>query len=158
MGFEPLSIEPEYARGGDGPWGVPLPAEGTQLKQQFHEKKDTCEYNYDFGGDWIFAVTLQKILEPGDPRPASLPWLLKAQGPNLLEDCGGPWGFADILSLYWHLLQSPDERSEKLSESDNCYGCRTWTEFSDLIEGLLEPDWKHLAWSDPDSRLRARQR
>ncbi|PIP65628.1 hypothetical protein COU77_02405 [Candidatus Peregrinibacteria bacterium CG10_big_fil_rev_8_21_14_0_10_49_16] len=158
VGFKPLSIEPEYARGGEGPWGMPLSAEGTQLKQQFHEKKDTCEYNYDFGDDWTFTVTLQKILESDDPRPESLPWLLKAQGPNLLEDCGGPWGFADILSLYWYLLQSPKDRGKILDESDHSYRCRTWTEFSSLIGGILEPDWKRLAWSDPDARLKARKR
>lgn len=52
-------------------------------------------YWYDFGDDWWHTIAVEKRL-PADPEAA--PAVLVA-GENACppEDCGGPWGYADLL-------------------------------------------------------------
>lgn len=53
----------------------------------------TFLYTYDFGDDWEHTVTVEKIL-PYDKR---YPQVIKSKGPNMIEDCGGIWGFYDCI-------------------------------------------------------------
>ncbi len=46
-------------------------------------------YTYDFGDDWIHTIKVEKIVE----YDARYPKVLKYKGPNMIEDCGGIWGF-----------------------------------------------------------------
>lgn len=52
-------------------------------------------YTYDFGDDWTHLVKVEKIVppKPGVPYPRC------AAGKNAAppEDCGGPWGFAEMM-------------------------------------------------------------
>lgn len=52
-------------------------------------------YTYDFGDDWIHAIKVEKVVppEPGVQYPRC------TAGKNAAppEDCGGPWGYADML-------------------------------------------------------------
>ena len=52
-------------------------------------------YEYDFGDSWEHVVELEKILtpEPGASYPRCTAG--KRSGPP--EDCGGIWGYADLL-------------------------------------------------------------
>lgn len=62
---------------------------------------DSLAYEYDFGDSWKHAITLEKVVpEPGFPLPACTGGR-RACPP---EDCGGPWGYANLL----HILQNPD--------------------------------------------------
>ena len=49
-------------------------------------------YMYDFGDEWLHAITLIDIVQTELP----LPYLLKAQQGCPPEDCGGPTG-----AIYW---------------------------------------------------------
>ncbi len=49
----------------------------------------TFLYTYDFGDDWIHTVKVEKIVD----YDARYPKVLKYKGPNMIEDCGGIWGF-----------------------------------------------------------------
>ena len=53
----------------------------------------TFLYTYDFGDNWEHAITVEKVL-PYDKR---YPQVIKSKGPNMIEDCGGIWGFYDCI-------------------------------------------------------------
>lgn len=57
---------------------------------------DRFVYEYDFGDEWMHLITVEKTLA----REAALSYPRctggKRAGPP--EDCGGPWGYADLLA------------------------------------------------------------
>ncbi len=71
---------------------------------------DKLFYTYDFGDDWIHEIKVQKILsaEPGERYPLCL----KGKRACPPEDCGGPWGYGNLLAI----LSNPghDEYEEML--------------------------------------------
>lgn len=46
-------------------------------------------YTYDFGDDWRHVITVEKCVEYGEHFPK----VIKFSGPNMIEDCGGIYGF-----------------------------------------------------------------
>ncbi|MHB1539442.1 MAG: plasmid pRiA4b ORF-3 family protein [Solirubrobacteraceae bacterium] len=54
-------------------------------------------YTYDFGDDWQHEITVEKLLDP-DPD-ARYPALVAAKGACPPEDCGGPWGYANLREI-----------------------------------------------------------
>ncbi len=89
---------------GEEEFGVPDPelsfsderqvtlAEITDISARFR-------YTYDFGDDWQHEITVEKLLDP-DPDPdARYPALVDAKGACPPEDCGGPWGYANLREI-----------------------------------------------------------
>jgi len=74
------------------------------------EAKDKFTYAYDFGDDWEHTVLVEKVL-PADPA-AVVPACLAGKGACPPEDCGGAWGYAELLSI----LADPEdpEHEERL--------------------------------------------
>ena len=66
----------------------------TTLDEVLLGPKDRVRYVYDFGDSWEHDILLEKVIEPdaGDRRPV----LLTAKGACPPEDCGGPWGYAEL--------------------------------------------------------------
>jgi len=54
-------------------------------------------YTYDFGDDWVHDIKVEKIL-PADPTGA-YPVCLKGKRAGPPEDCGGVWGYAEIVEI-----------------------------------------------------------
>jgi hypothetical protein len=54
-------------------------------------------YTYDFGDDWQHEITVEDLLE-ADPD-THYPALLAAKGACPPEDCGGPWGYANLRQI-----------------------------------------------------------
>lgn len=50
-------------------------------------------YTYDFGDNWEHLIKIEKIVEYEHRYPV----VLKSKGPNMIEDCGGIWGFYDCI-------------------------------------------------------------
>ena len=50
-------------------------------------------YTYDFGDNWEHLIKIEKIVEYEQRYPV----VLKSKGPNMIEDCGGIWGFYDCI-------------------------------------------------------------
>lgn len=50
-------------------------------------------YTYDFGDNWEHLIKIEKIVE----YEYRYPVVLKSKGPNMIEDCGGIWGFYDCI-------------------------------------------------------------
>ena len=55
------------------------------------EEGDTFVYTYDFGDNWEHSIKVEKIVEYQHRYPT----VLKYQGANMIEDCGGIWAYED---------------------------------------------------------------
>ena len=66
----------------------------TTLAEVLLGPKDRVRYTYDFGDDWEHDIMLEKVIEPNtdDRRPV----LMTGKGACPPEDCGGPWGYAEM--------------------------------------------------------------
>lgn len=84
----------------------------------------TFLYTYDFGDSWEHAVTVEKVF-PYDKR---YPQVIKSKGPNMIEDCGGIWGFYDCI----------DEAEPFDMEAVNAK-FRTW-DLAEMAEGEVYED------------------
>jgi hypothetical protein len=74
-------------------------------------KQTVWLYTYDFGDDWVHEVVFEGC-GPLAPR-TKYPLCLEGCRAAPPEDCGGPWGFADLLRV----LADPDpERDGELLE------------------------------------------
>jgi len=75
---------------------------GMKISDLLKKEKDKIIYEYDFGDSWKHDITLEKIEESeiNDYRPICL------TGKNNCppEDCGGIWGYNDMLEI----LKQPD--------------------------------------------------
>lgn len=54
-------------------------------------------YTYDFGDNWEHEITVEDLLD-ADPD-THYPVLLAAKGACPPEDCGGPWGYANLRQI-----------------------------------------------------------
>ncbi|MCF8371858.1 MAG: plasmid pRiA4b ORF-3 family protein [Bacteroidales bacterium] len=61
------------------------------------KEKDKLVYEYDFGDSWRHDIVLQKILPYDAKQP--LPFCIKGKNNCPPEDCGGVWGYADMLEI-----------------------------------------------------------
>jgi pRiA4b ORF-3-like protein len=68
-------------------------------------------YLYDFGDGWEHTIKLERL---ADPEPGVLyPRLIEVSGRCPPEDCGGPWGYAELLEA----VKDPrHERHDELTE------------------------------------------
>jgi hypothetical protein len=58
---------------------------------------DRLRYTYDFGDDWQHEIVVEELLD-ADPD-IHYPVLLAAKGACPPEDCGGPWGYAELKEI-----------------------------------------------------------
>lgn len=81
-----------------------------RLDQLLKDESDSLIYEYDFGDSWTHKLTLEKIL-PFD-ADKKLPYCAAGKRACPPEDCGGIWGYADLLKI----LQDPehDEYEERI--------------------------------------------
>jgi hypothetical protein len=58
---------------------------------------DKLRYTYDFGDDWEHDILLEEVLPeaPGSTYPSCV----AGRGACPPEDCGGPWGYADLKEI-----------------------------------------------------------
>ena len=68
------------------------------LRQVVPRQKDVLAYEYDFGDSWFHQITVEKILGP-DPGAHSLAVCLDGARACPPEDCGGPWGYDNLLKI-----------------------------------------------------------
>jgi peptidoglycan/xylan/chitin deacetylase (PgdA/CDA1 family) len=91
-----------------------------RLDQVLTEPGDRLRYTYDFGDDWEHTLRLEEILprEPGAARAR----LLAGRRAAPPDDCGGVYGYAELLSVLAD--PSPPEHAER-SEWFEGYAGRT---------------------------------
>jgi hypothetical protein len=99
------------------------------------------EYVYDFGDNWRHKVELEDIL-PAE-KNVTYPRCLKGKRNGPPEDCGGPWGYQDLLEV----LSDPEHAEYKDS--------KTWVE--SMKEGPFDSEhFEHseVMFSDPQERFK----
>lgn len=52
-------------------------------------------YEYDFGDGWLHDILVEKLMDPGPGKQYPICCAGKRAGPP--EDCGGPWGYYNLL-------------------------------------------------------------
>jgi hypothetical protein len=85
-----------------------------RVAQLLPREKASLVYEYDFGDSWEHKIVLEKIL-PAD-ADAQQARCIKGARACPPEDCGGIWGYADLIGI----IQNPDdpEREEMLEWLD----------------------------------------
>jgi hypothetical protein len=68
-----------------------------KLSSFLKEEKDKFKYEYDFGDNWEHYIILEKIL-PVDEN-TKYPVCLTGKMNCPPEDCGGVWGYSDMLDI-----------------------------------------------------------
>ncbi len=58
---------------------------------------DKLRYTYDFGDDWEHEIAVEDLLD-AEPN-THYPVLVAAKGACPPEDCGGPWGYAELKDI-----------------------------------------------------------
>lgn len=83
----------------DDDWGDVnvLPGWKTPLSLYFSPSNKKATYEYDFGDSWEHEITLEKVLplEPG----VKYPNCLAGERSCPPEDCGGIWGYDELLEI-----------------------------------------------------------
>lgn len=79
-------------------FGIELKDESKyRLSQLLTAEKSSMVYEYDFGDGWEHQIVLEKIL-PFDST-LQLPLCIKGKRACPPEDCGGIWGYEDLLKI-----------------------------------------------------------
>jgi hypothetical protein len=109
-------------RAGDVGWSTPYPeqdwagdfldARKARLGSVLEDiGTKTLRYLYDFGDGWEHTVKVERL---SDPEPDVLyPRLIEVSRPCPPEDCGGPWGYAELLEA---IKDPKHERHAELTE------------------------------------------
>jgi hypothetical protein len=109
-------------RAGDVGWSTPYPDadwSGDFLDARKARLNDILEdigtkkliYIYDFGDGWEHTIKVERL---ADPAPGALyPCLIEVSGRCPPEDCGGPWGYAEMLEA---IADPKHERHAELTE------------------------------------------
>ncbi len=82
----------------DDEFGIDMDVEDEndyRLNQLLTSEKDTMIYEYDFGDGWEHKMVLEKVL-PFD-RNKKLPLCIKGKRACPPEDCGGVWGYQELI-------------------------------------------------------------
>lgn len=110
------------------------------LIDPFMEQEDWFTYVYDFGDYWEHRVTIEKVIED---YAFSYPVVLKYKGETPYEDCGGIYGYYDLLEI---LKDSSHPEFENM---------KSWTEehFTSVYDmGEVNQSLKHMALKKKKSR------
>jgi Plasmid pRiA4b ORF-3-like protein len=109
-------------RAGDVGWSTPYPdadwsgdfldARKAKLGGVLEDiGKKKLVYLYDFGDGWEHKIKVERL---ADPEPGVLyPRLIQVSGRCPPEDCGGPWGYAELLEA---IKDPKHERHAELME------------------------------------------
>jgi len=83
-------------------------------------------YIYDFGDGWDHTIKIERLVAP---EPGVLyPRLIEAKGHCPPEDCGGPWGYAELLEAI------KDPKHERHAELTDWVG-------GDFSPYVVDVDW-----------------
>ena len=85
----------------------------TKLADYLHSPKNTITYEYDFGDGWEHKVEVQKVFE--QVALPQLPFCIKGTNACPLEDCGGTWGYQNLIEI------SQNKKHPEYKEMNNFY-------------------------------------
>ncbi len=101
----------EYGEPSPDDWQPVKDVRRARLSQVVPGEGAKFRYTYDFGDDWEHEIVVEKVLSP-DPH-VRYPVCIEGRRAGPPEDCGGPWGYPDLLEI----LQNPEhEEYEEMLE------------------------------------------
>ena len=100
--------------------GRGLHGEGITLAKLGLPPKSKFEYEYDFGDSWVHVVTVEKVVALSEP--VTVPVCLEGMRACPPEDCGGAWGYQEMLEA----LGDPEHPSHE--------------DFKEWLEGGWNPE------------------
>jgi len=102
-----------------------------KLSQLLKREKDSLIYEYDFGDSWEHKIVLEKILP--DDGSTETPSCIKGKRACPPEDCGGIWGYANLIEI----VQNPKhpEHQEMLEWLEEGFDPE-YFDLDDINEGL----------------------
>jgi hypothetical protein len=59
------------------------------------EEKDKLELIYDFGDNWVFKISVVKVISGHNDKNVEL---IDGRGKGIEEDCGGSWGLIELIN------------------------------------------------------------
>ncbi|NQE45972.1 hypothetical protein C5S31_08120 [ANME-1 cluster archaeon GoMg2] len=110
-----------------------------ELKQKlvafFSMENRSADYTYDFGDNWEHKIQLEKIL----PREEGVTYPICIKGKRACppEDCGGIWGYAELLEI----IGNPNHEE--------------YEEMLEWLGGEFDPehfDVEEISFGDPEKR------
>lgn len=117
-----------------------LPGWKHKISKYINQYNPTSEYVYDFGDDWRHKVELEEIL-PAE-QDVIYPRCIKGKRACPPEDCGGPWGYVELLEVL------ADPESEEYEDS------KAWVE--SMKGGAFDPECFNpleVEFTDPKERF-----
>lgn len=113
-----------YGEPDDEMWGDMEDYSNVKLSDLLKKEEDSLMYEYDFGDGWMHQVVLEKVLT--EPGVSHIPFCLKGKGNCPPEDCGGFFGYANMLEI----LKDP--------EHDD------YEEYADWVGDDFDPEYFNL--------------
>ena len=108
------------------------------ISHLLREKGDRIKYEYDFGDSWLHDVWLKGVREY-EPNEARTLTFVKGEGACPPDDCGGVWGYQELLELNQKKRKTADEKEmlnwngiDKKFDPNDCNPER----IEDYLEGL----------------------
>lgn len=71
-----------------------------KMKDVFREPEQKATFIYDYGDYWQVDLILEKIIMDKEISRKDLPRVLEGQGYGIIEDCGGPYGLAQLAKAF----------------------------------------------------------
>lgn len=90
-----LHIEEPSDESFDMPWE--FASSYKEKIDKYFERYKKIKYVYDFGDDWLHDIVIEK--EIYTDKKLKYPVCIKAKMANLPEDCGGPYGYIELLEI-----------------------------------------------------------
>lgn len=113
---------------------VTYEADRTPLYAILNRTRNSIDYIYDFGDNWEFKVTVQKVLPKKTEHPVCTAFESEL---NAIEDTGGPWNYFDMRAA----LRDWD----KLSEDKKDEAVRPWEMDNDEYHDFLMDNCFNMA-------------
>ncbi|NQE05353.1 hypothetical protein C5S32_05740 [ANME-1 cluster archaeon GoMg1] len=118
-----------------GEYGKTLAGWKQKIADYFSMENRTADYVYDFGDSWEHKIQLEKIL----PREKGVQYPICIKGKRACppEDCGGIWGYEELLEI----IRNPEHEEHE--------------EMLEWVGGEFDPehfDVEEVRFADPDKR------
>lgn len=88
------------------------------------EEKDKLELIYDFGDNWVFKITVAKVVTGHNNKNIEL---IDGIGKGIEEDCGGTWRLIDLINdknNHWNYNYEDFDMNRINDELDKKYNIR----------------------------------
>lgn len=120
-----------------GEYGETPPGWKENMSDYFTMEDRKVDYIYDFGDKWIHKIKLEKIITREDG--VKYPICVKGKRASPPEDCGGVWGYEDLVKI----IADPNHEGHE--------------EMLGWMGGDFDPEYfdvKDICFDDPKKRLK----